>query len=47
MNPMAKSQGLQLARNDKAAAYGCMTAARQGRTPPRVHHRLRGCATEE
>ena len=33
MNPMAKARGLQLARNDKAAASGCMTAARQGRNP--------------
>jgi TPR repeat protein len=33
MNPMAKARGLQLARNDKAAAYGCMTSARQGRNP--------------
>jgi hypothetical protein len=33
MNPMAKARGLQLARNDKAAAFGCKTSARQGRTP--------------
>ena len=32
MNPMAKARGLQLARNDNAAAYGCMTAARQNRS---------------
>ena len=33
MTPMAKARGLQLARNDKAAASGCMTAARQSRNP--------------
>src|SRR5215469_5331403 len=33
MNLMAKARGLQLARNDKAAAFGCMTSARQRRTP--------------
>ena len=40
MNPMAKAGGLQLARNDKGAASGGMTAARQGRPPPRVHLRM-------
>ncbi len=33
MNPMAKARGLQLPRNDKGAASGCMTAARQDRSP--------------
>lgn len=33
MNPMAEARGLQLPRNDKGAAYGCMTAARQNRNP--------------
>jgi hypothetical protein len=33
MNPTPKGRGLRLARNDKAAASGCMTAARQGRNP--------------
>ncbi len=31
--PMAKARGLQLARNDKAAASGLMTEARQSRNP--------------
>ena len=29
MNPLPKGRGLQLARNDKAAACGRMTSARQ------------------
>jgi len=33
MNPMAKARGVQLARNDQAAACGGMTSARQRRTP--------------
>ena len=33
MHPMAQARGLQLARNDKAAACGGMTAARQRRAP--------------
>src|SRR5260221_14033180 len=33
MNPMAKARGLQLPWNDKGAASGCMTAARQDRSP--------------
>jgi len=36
MNPIAKARGVQLARNDKAAASDCMTAARQGRPPAAV-----------
>src|SRR5258707_14390731 len=33
MNPMAKARGLQLPWNDKGAASGCMTSARQDRSP--------------
>src|SRR5262249_10405617 len=33
MNPMAQARGLQLPRNDKGAASGCMTAARQNQSP--------------
>jgi hypothetical protein len=33
MNPMAEARGLQLPRNDKGAASGRMTAARQNRNP--------------
>jgi hypothetical protein len=33
MNPMAQARGLQLPRNDKGAASGCMTATRQNRSP--------------
>jgi hypothetical protein len=33
MNPMATARGLQLAPNDKGAASGCRTAARQKRSP--------------
>jgi hypothetical protein len=37
---MTEVTGLQLARNDKAAASGLMTEARQRRALPRVQHRL-------
>ena len=33
MNPRAEARGLQLPRNDKGAASGCMTSARQDRGP--------------
>src|SRR5260370_39159771 len=33
MNPLAKARGLQLPRNDKGAASGGLTAARQDRSP--------------
>ena len=47
MNPIAKARGVQLARNDKAAASDCMTAAQQGRPPPRLQQRMPGCTTPD
>jgi hypothetical protein len=41
IDPRLKHGGLQLARNDKAAAFGRMTAARQRQALPRMHHRVR------
>ena len=44
--PMTEVRGLQLARNDKAAASGLMTEARQDRSPA-AGAASAACATEE
>jgi hypothetical protein len=41
IDPRLKHGGLQLARNDKAAAFGRMRAARQRHALPRMHQRVR------